>query len=73
MNLSIQKKIEETPKMAELLKENSYWFKQLNRQEESYQEFTKFIKDKYRLRMSDKISDAIDNIDMISSILETLK
>lgn len=73
MNLILQQKLEENPKLAELLKQNSYWFKPLNRSEENYQEFLKNMKDKYRLRMTDKISDAIDNIDMISSILETLK
>ena len=73
MNYILQKKLEETPKMAELLKQNSYWFKNLNRNEESFKEFVVAMKEKYRLRVTDKISDAIDNMDLISSILENLK
>ncbi len=54
------------------LKENSYWIKQINR-ENDIKTFTSFIKEKYRLRTTDKISDAIDNIDLINNVLETLK
>ena len=31
------------------------------------------MKSKYRLRTTDKISDAIDNIDIISNVLSALK
>ena len=73
MNLIIQQKLNEDKKMAALLKENSYWFKELNRNDENYKEFVNKMKEKYHLNVTDKISDAIDNIDIISSILETLK
>lgn len=73
MNLILQKKLMEDEKMAELLKQNSYWFKNLNRKEESYKDFIQEMKVKYNLRVTDKINEAIDNIDLISSILETLK
>lgn len=63
----------EDEKMAELLKQNSYWIKNLNRKEESYKDFVQEMKVKYNLRVTDKINEAIDNIDLISSILETLK
>lgn len=73
MNLILQKKLMEDEKMAELLKQNSYWIKNLNRKEESYKDFVQEMKVKYNLRVTDKINEAIDNIDLISSILETLK
>ena len=73
MNITIQKKLENDPKMAELLKQNSYWIKYLNRSELNYKNFVEDMKNKYRLHMTDKISDAIDNIDLITSVLETLK
>ena len=38
MNIVVQQKIAENAKMAELLKQNSYWFKYLNRDE-------KYLKD----------------------------
>jgi hypothetical protein len=59
--------------MNNLLKQNSYWFKYLNRDSDNYFNFIKEMKDKYRLNTTDKISDVIDNIDLISSVLENLK
>lgn len=73
MNLALQQKLNNDKKMAELLKLNTYWYKSLNRKEENYKEFVNEMKKKYNLRITDKISGAIDNIDIISSILETLK
>lgn len=73
MNLIVQKKLMEDTKMEELLKQNSYWYKALNRKEENYKEFVQTMKTKYNLRVTDKISEAIDNIELVSTILETIK
>ena len=60
-------------KMLELLKYNSYWLKDLNRDPSSFKRYKENMKIKYRLRATDKISDAIDNIDIISNVLSALK
>lgn len=73
MNLVVQQKLSNDQKMAELLKQNSYWFKSLNRSEDNYKEFIIAMKKQYHLNVTDKISSAIDNIDLISGILQTLK
>ncbi|MCI9280235.1 MAG: hypothetical protein HFJ02_05515 [Bacilli bacterium] len=73
MDLLLQQKLETDKKMQELLKRNSYWFKELNRNSENYKEFLNAMKEKYHLKVTDKISDTIDNIDLISGILESLK
>lgn len=73
MNVILQNKLMEEPKMALLLKQNSYWIKNLNRSEDNYKEFVNAMKNKYNLRVTDKISEAIDQIELVSSILETLK
>lgn len=73
MELSVQQKLLEDKKMDGFLKQNSYWIKDLNRDEENYKKFIAAMKEKYRLKTTDKISDAIDNIDLISGILDTLK
>jgi SMC interacting uncharacterized protein involved in chromosome segregation len=73
MEQSIINKLNEDEKMNNLLKQNSYWFKYLNRDSDNYFNFIKEMKDKYRLNTTDKISDVIDNIDLISSVLENLK
>ena len=59
--------------MWDLLKQNSYWLKELNRDSLNVKKFKEDMKIKYKLRTTDKISDAIDNIDLISNVLSALK
>jgi len=73
MQLETQWKIKQEKNMYQYLKENSYWIKQLNRNSENYASFVEAMKDLYHLRTTDKISDAIDNIDLISSFLGAFK
>ena len=73
MDLIIQQQLEKDLKMAEYLKQNSEWFKYLNRDSNNYKTFVKAMKDKYHIKVSDKINDAMDNIGLISSVIETLK
>lgn len=73
MEYLLQQKLEEDKKMAELLKLNSYWYKELNRNSINYKKFVGAMKDKYHLKMTDRINKTIDNIDLISGILDTLK
>ena len=57
------------------LKENSYYIKRLNRNSKEFSSFDNFVKDKYglRVRVSDKISKTIDNIDLINTLLKAIK
>lgn len=73
MEILLQQKLNEDKKMAAYLKQNSYWYKQLNRNSESYKDFIAAMKEKYHLEVTDKINDAIDNIDIITGILDNLK
>ena len=65
--------IKKDKKMWDLLKINSYWIKDLNRSSSNIKRFKDDMKVKYKLRTTDKISDAIDNIDLISNVLGALK
>ena len=60
-------------KLMPYLKENSEWFKYLNRNPKNYELFKNEIKTKYKLRKTDKINNAIENIDLISNVLNILK
>lgn len=71
--MSTQLELKKDAKMWELLKSNSYWLKDLNRDFNSVKSFKSDMKVKYRLRATDKISDAIDNIDIISNVISALK
>lgn len=65
--------LENDETMHKFLRENSEWYKFLNRSPLNYQDFTKAMKIKYKLNPTDKISNALDNIDLISSVIETIK
>ncbi len=66
-------KIKEEPKYYNYLKENSFWIKNFNRNQNLYKEYVNFLKNKYRLRVTDKLSDAVDSIDLVTNVLNTLK
>ncbi len=59
-------------KLLEYLKQNSQYIKQLNRNPLSYETFKKDIKEKYSLRVADKVENIINDIELVSTILETL-
>ena len=73
MEINLQYKIKNTKGYYEYLKDNSWWIKNLSRNPDSFNDYQKYLKDKYELRTSDKISKAIDNIDLISSLLSAIK
>lgn len=54
------------------LKQNSYFIKDLHRNPQNYEKFKKIIKEKYNLRFQDKISNIIDDIEVVSSIINTI-
>lgn len=72
MVLEVQKKILETPKMYQYLKENSFYIKYLNRDPAFYNQFVKNMRELYHDRVTDKIGDALDNLDLITHVLSSL-
>ena len=73
MQLNNQSRFKENVKQYNYLKQNSYYFKSLNRGIIDYDKFVSEMKIKYKERTTDKISNAIDNMDLISSVLDILK
>ena len=73
MNLSLQYKINQDKRLKQFLRENSYWYKYLNRSERYYKEFVNDMKDKYKLKPTDRLNKMMDNINMVSSFLDVLK
>ena len=73
MEIQLQKKIINNPKLYQHLKENSYWIKQLNRNPSSYNDFENFMKEQYKERVTDKMDAMLDNIDLITSFLNAMK
>jgi len=73
MQLDILMKINQDPIQKRFLRENSYWYKYLNRNSIYYKNFIDEMKEKYKLTTSDKLNKAIDNINMIHNFLDVLK
>jgi len=73
MNINLQYKINQDPKQHQFLRENSYWYKYLNRGEIYYKDFIEDMKEKYKLRPTDRLNKMIDNMNMITSFLDVLK
>lgn len=73
MNLDIQFKIKNNQNYQKYIRENSYWYKILNRNPELFKAFEDEVKEKYKLRKTDKITRAIDTFEMIQAIMTSLK
>ncbi len=73
MNLNLQYRISQDPRQHQFLRENSYWYKYLNRSELYYKDFIEDMKEKYKLRTTDKINKMMDNIEMFRTFLDVLK
>lgn len=69
MNKIIKEKLVKDPKYLNFLRENSSWYKVLNRDKNKYEDFIKEMKIKYRLRAIDKVDDIIDSVDLITKII----
>lgn len=63
----------ESPENYQLLKENSYYIKYLNRNQIDFKKFSQDMKEKYKKRPTDKLESLAENIDLITSILNVLK
>lgn len=73
MRLDILMNINSDPKQKQFLRENSYWYKYLNRDSKYYKDFISDMKQKYKLTTADKINKLSDNISMFRSFLDVLK
>ena len=73
MDLETQYKIKSDPRLKRFIRENSYWYKYLNRDPYLFKDFYNDMLDKYKLTRKDKLNKVLDNINMIQSFLDVLK
>lgn len=73
MSIEIQFKIKSNPLYLEYLHHHSYWYKILNRNPDKFNEFVEEVKNTYHLKPADKIKKALDTVDMLSTVLSSLK
>lgn len=73
MELETQFKIKNNMYYQRYIRENSYWYKILNRNPEAFRNFEEEVKTAYKLRPTDKISRALDAFELLQSVISTLK
>lgn len=73
MNLDIQFKLKSNPAYIQFLRDHSYWYKQLTRHPEQFQEFVDEVKAEYKMRPIDKINNVVDSMEMIKTFMGVLK
>ena len=73
MTLHIQFAIKNNPYYLSYLRENSIWYKILNRHPESFKEFEERAKEYYRLRPSDRIEKVVDTLSIVTNLMNNLK
>lgn len=73
MDLSLQYKIFSDELLHRYLRENSYWYKLLNRNSSLIDEMIQEMKDKYKLNTSDKIEKIGEKLSMVESLLQVLE
>ena len=72
MTRETQYKIKMNPNYIKYLRENSFWYKELNRNDD-FKLFENEVKNNYKLRTIDKIEKVTDSLDFIARIMSVLK
>lgn len=73
MTLDTQFKINSNPNYQRFIRENPIWYKILNRDPLEFKNFVSEVKDKYELKVSDRINKMLDNISTLQTFFEVLK
>lgn len=73
MTLDLQYRIKGNENYLRYLRENSSWYKSLNRNPNNFKAFEEEVKKVYKLTKVDRISKTLDTIEMMEKILSTLK
>ena len=73
MNLDTQFKIKNNPMLQRYIRENSYWYKILNRNPDLIKKMTEDMKKAYKLTFEDKIDDLNTKMNMVRAFMDALK
>ncbi len=73
MDLNIQYKIFSDNLLHKYLRENSNWYKILNRNPLMIDKMIEEMKDTYKLNTSDKIENIRDKLSLVESFIDVLK
>ena len=71
--LDVQFKIKNNPYYQRYIRENSYWYKILNREPNRFKEFEEQAKERYGLRPADKINRMLETMEMLQTLMSSFK
>ena len=70
MTLELQFKLKSNPMYLNYLHTSSNWYKYLNRNPDSFNDFIEEVKAAYKLRPQDKIDKIMNALDVLNIIME---
>ncbi len=73
MQVETQIKIKSNPNLYRYLRENSYWYKYLNRTPLSLSSLEEEMKERYKLRPVDKIENISNTMKLVQSFLDIMR
>ena len=73
MVLELQFKIKNNPHYQRYIRENSYWYKILNRNPSRFKEFEEKVKERYHLRPTDKINQMLETFEILQTMMSSFK
>lgn len=73
MNVQTQIKIRNNPYLYRYLRDNSSWYKNLNRNPSSIKQLEEQMKSAYKLNLTDKIDNINHKIEMVRTFMDLLK
>lgn len=73
MDIKTQLIVRSNPNIYRFLREESYWYKYLNRNPESINDLEKRMKNKYKLTTEDKLERVGNSISLLHSFMDVLK
>lgn len=73
MTLDIQFRIKNNPHYQRYIRENSYWYKILNRDPSRIKEMEELAKEKYQLRPTDRINRMLETVEMFQTLMSSFK
>ena len=69
MKIDVLNRLKQDKKYLTFLRENSDWYKKLNRDSDNIDLFISKMKEKYHLMTIDKVDNIVDSVDLITKIL----
>ena len=73
MTTELQLKISSDPRLVSFIRQYPIWYKRLNIKTLLFKDFNYDMKDKFKIRPSDRLNKTLENISMIQTFLNVLK